>query len=182
MTGDLAAVLPEIEEIADNQLREKVQQSFRIGLEEGEFDTFTAVPWAPHHTETVGEQGFIKHTRDVTLMAIALADQLVDLRDIPLNRDHLIAGALVHDISKFFEYSGDSLSEYRTLLEHPHMCIYLLQKAEIPVHIQHIALSHTPQSSVAPQTIEAEIVQKADIIAMEGIFCEATGNITQESK
>lgn len=177
MDATIVELFPEIEEIEDVEIRQVVIAAWNIVREERDADALTDVIWAPHYSDEVGEQKLIRHVRDVTLLAIDMSDRLADLRDIEIDRDHVIAGALLHDISKPFEHRGNSHTELREYLEHPHFSVYVLEKADAPVHIQHIALSHTPRSGVTPKTIESVIVKQADELAMDGIFCESTGDI-----
>lgn len=177
MDASIAELFPEIEEIEDDNIREVVVASWGIVREESGGEPLSDVHWAPHYSDEAGEQNLIRHIRDVVLLATDMSDRLSDLRDIEIDRDHVIGGALLHDISKPFEHEGNSHTELREFLEHPHFSVYVLEKAGAPVHIQHIALSHTPRSGVMPKTIESVIVKQADELAMDGIFCEATGDI-----
>lgn len=177
METHIRETFPEIERIDDPTLRERVIECFEIGLAAGVHDSLDDVPWAPHHAERVGQQGLVEHVRDVTQLAELVADRLAARRDIDIRRDEVLAGALLHDVSKLVEHDEASFTDVRVYLEHPHFCVYLLEQADLPISIQHIALSHTPNSSVEPKTIEAAIVHHADVLAMDAIFCEATGEI-----
>lgn len=177
MTPEIVEAFPEIRDIEDGDLRDRVVDCFEIGLAEGVHESLYDVPWAPHYADEVGDQRLVPHVRDVVALSTALADGLAERRDVDLDRDEVLAGALVHDVSKLFEHDRDSITDVRRYLEHPHFCLYILESAGMPISIQHIALAHTPNSSVEPQTIEAAIVHHADVVAMDGIFREATGEI-----
>ncbi|MFB6080030.1 MAG: HD domain-containing protein [Haloferacaceae archaeon] len=177
MTTEIIEALPEIREIEDDDLRERVVDCFEIGLAEGPHESLSDVPWAPHYADEVGDQRLVPHVRDVVALSTALADRLAERRDVDVDRDAVLAGALVHDVSKLFEHDRDSFTDVRRYLEHPHFCVYVLETAGMSIPIQHIALAHTPNSNVEPQTVEAAIVHHADVVAMDGIFLEATGEI-----
>ena len=177
MESRIETTFPEIGEIKDDDLREKVISSWEITLEEGGFDPLTNAPWAPHFADVAGDQSLVTHIREVTKISVSLIDCMNEIRQFSANRDHVIAGALLHDISKFFEYNEKGPTNIRELLVHPHFCVYILEKAKIPVSIQHIALSHTDRSAVKPQTIESRIVSKADWLAAEAIYWEATDEV-----
>lgn len=170
-------ILPEISEIEDDELRQKVLACWELAIVECPFDSLNDVPWAPHYADLAGEQDLVDHVRDVTKMSITMVDELSNIRDFEVNRDFVVAGALLHDVSKVFEYDYTSETKIRELLVHPHFSIYVLEKADIPVEIQHIAISHTSRSGVKPKTIESVIVSEADGIAAHSIFWEATGDI-----
>lgn len=177
MASEIVETFPEIDGIEDQDLRNRVIEAFEIGLAEGKHDSLNDVPWAPHHRSEVGEQNLVQHIRDVTTLADCLAKTMGEIRDIQINHDFVMAGALVHDISKLFEHADDSFTEVREFLEHPHFSVYILESAGIPILIQHIALAHTPNSGVEPKTIESAIVHYADILAMDAIYIESTGEI-----
>jgi 23S rRNA maturation-related 3'-5' exoribonuclease YhaM len=176
MDSQIEEVFPELDEIEDDELRQQVVRSYEITIEEGEFDPLTDAPWGPHFEEA-GDQRLVTHVREVVAISIAVTDCMMGLRRIDVNRDYVVAGALVHDISKFFEYAGDTPTNIRNLLVHPHFCVYVLEKANIPVEVQHIAISHTGRSSIKPNTMEARIVSKSDWLAAESIYWETTGDV-----
>ena len=177
MQPQIEDIFPEIIEIADETIREIVVAGWELTADESGVDSVQDVQWAPHNVGDVGEHSLVTHVRDVTALSIALADCLVEIRHGTVNRDYVVAGALLHDVSKVFEYKGDEPTPIRYYLEHPHFSIYLLEKVGTPIPIQHIVLSHTPRSTVPPKTIEAMIVHFADELAVHGIYNEVTGNI-----
>jgi len=168
---------PELEEIESDELREGVIDVWATGLEESQFDALEDIPWAPHYEHVVGDESTIPHIRDVTRFSIELTDSLTERRDVDVDRDLVVAGALLHDASKLFEHTRTSHDTIRELLEHPHYGVHMVARAELPVELQHIVLAHTTNSAVEPKTMEAKIVQLADLLAAESIFYEATGDI-----
>jgi len=120
--------------------------------------------------------GLLEHTLDVTELAIQLAEAYPEM---PIDKDLVIAGALLHDIGKVEEYSvsptGIDRSDSGELIGHIVIGINWLTEvaAKIPqfpkkalVDLQHIILSHHGEiewgSPVLPKTIEALIVHSAD--------------------
>lgn len=167
-------MFPEVDEIERDQLRTMVLEVWDSAVADGNFDDITEVPWWPPHEESVGEETQVQHIRDVTACAIAITDALSRRRSaLSIDRDAVVAGALLHDISKLFEIADRELTELHELLPHPHYGIHLLNEIGFSTEIQHIVLAHSDRSGVAPKTIEAKIVAVADEIAVDGIFWES---------
>lgn len=161
---------PSIDEISDPELQEKVVDVWVDAIENSDFDSPDDIPWSKD-AATEGE-GKGQHTYDVAELAIALTDKVLELRDVEVDRDTVIAGALLHDASKAYELSG-----MEQWLPHPYYGIHMAAKAGLSPHIQHIILSHTPKTAVMPGTIEAQIIQKADLVGVQALYKEKTGDI-----
>ncbi|WP_370683947.1 HD domain-containing protein [Halobacterium hubeiense] len=111
------------------------------------------------------------------MIASRLADTLADCRDLSLDRDLILAGALGHDISKPLELSPDGVTEFGQLVPHPYAAVHILASAGLSAEVQHIALSHSPQTAVTPQNIEAHVVALADEAAIHALSVDAIGSI-----
>lgn len=174
---EIERAFPELDEISEGDLREKVLNVWVEVIAESEYDTLSNLFVAsglPHlEDETV-----VQHTRTVTRCALALADTLVEIRGLTIDRDTLVAGALVHDVSKLLETvpDGNEPTELGKLIPHPHYSIHLLAAEKLPIPVQHIALAHTSQSAPRPQTLEAQLVVLADVVAVEAVTCGESGN------
>lgn len=113
------------------------------------------------------------HTQGVIRGAIALADAWERLHDVELDRDTLIAGALLIDVSKLVETRRDADGQPRhtdvgRLLAHGTYGAHLALAKGVPLEIVHCILSHSPNGGKAPQTREAQLIDwldQADISA-----------------
>ncbi len=118
--------------------------------------------------------GLLQHSVDVAGIAIALAEQIGDV-----DKDLVVAGALLHDIGKLREISSEIGFPYTNegrLLGHIAMSVIMVQEAaarlKLPAsrleQLQHILLAHHGEnekgSPVACATKEAFIVHYADEI------------------
>lgn len=175
--GEILNALPEIGEIDDPDLRKKVIEAWQMAIEEGNYDAIDEVPWWPPHEEVVGDQRQIDHLRDVISLSIAITDVLTAQRDFTVHRDLVIAGAVLHDISKLFEFSHGGDNELIEWLPHPLYSIYTLEKCGFSNHLKHIVMAHSHRSAVSPMTIEAKVVETADVLASNAIFVESTGEL-----
>lgn len=118
--------------------------------------------------------GLLQHSVDVTGLAVALAEQIEGV-----DKDLVIAGALLHDIGKIREISAEIGFPYTSegrLLGHIAMSCMMVQEAAAKLRLpssrleqlQHILLSHHGDnekgSPVACSTREAFVVHYADEI------------------
>lgn len=179
MTYDQAvrAAFPELEEIAEDALRRRVVDVWVRALEETDYDDVGAIPWWPPleaHLEGPSVST-VEHVRAVTGLAIELADGVATSVGAAVERDVVVAGALLHDCSKLYELEGETTGELQEWLPHPHYGVHVLADAGCSLHLQHIALSHSRSSAVEPATLEARIVQRADELAMESLFWDRNG-------
>ncbi|UCF09716.1 MAG: HD domain-containing protein, partial [Candidatus Bipolaricaulota bacterium] len=102
---DLVALLPEIEWITDAELKEKVVATWEDGLERGGW-TVADVDRMPFTLAKKVSLTFAQHVRSVTRICAAVTDTFDDLYggvDLKLDRDLILAGALLHDIGKLLE-------------------------------------------------------------------------------
>ena len=142
MSELVVELLPEVNEIKDEDLRNNVIAcwdeaiSFRGWTKELLLDIpFTLL------AENVSIS-FIDHVRAVCRMCIAcdkVLDEMHGSKKTPVNRDHLIAGALLADVGKLMEYEiidGKSIkSDYGKHIRHPFSGVALTYKHSIPSEV-----------------------------------------------
>ncbi|MGM0399565.1 MAG: HD domain-containing protein [Halobacteriota archaeon] len=170
---------PEQDAIEDQDIRTGVSAAWTTAMAETDVDDLASVPWYPPVQRRLGIEGetLVDHVRDVTTIATDLARTLVDRRGTNLSIDTVIAGALVHDVSKLYEFDGLEDTEVQRLLGHPHYGVHVVAAADLPVEVQHVVLSHSGLTSVEPATIEAAIVHAADGIAASAIEIQAVDDL-----
>lgn len=204
LPDDLGDVFPSYDEIDDPALCAGVRDAYALALAENGWGDLRAVPWLPDEQARLGlpDETNVEHVNDVAALATALADELLARRpDLGLDRDLVVAGALVHDISKLYEFSpegaadGDGVAadttdadatdddrrsagtDYYDLLGHPYVGVHVCEAAGLPVALSHIVLSHTGRTSVDPATLEAEVVKRADEVAAAAIRSRALADL-----
>jgi len=170
---------PELDRIADDELRAGVVDAWELALAENGVTDLAALPWFPpeQHELELPEERAVAHVRDVTQCAIGLAETLCERRGTDLSMDLVVAGALVHDISKPYEFDGMDETPTFGLLGHPYYGVHVVEAAGLPVELGHVVLSHTPRTSVEPATIEAELVRVADEAAAAAIRVAALDDL-----
>ncbi|MFB6076140.1 MAG: HD domain-containing protein [Candidatus Aenigmatarchaeota archaeon] len=115
-----------------------------------------------HHSY---EGGLIEHIYSVVKLTIKMSEILEEVYDRKIDKDYLISGALLHDISKVFilkeESKGYSINDH--LLDHSLWCACELYSRGFPEEVIEIVSGHGGEFlEPAPITIESTILQLAD--------------------
>lgn len=167
-------LLPEINEIKDTDLQNKVIACWEEAIE---FRGWTEellrnIPFTLL-AENV-EITFIDHVRAVCLMCIACDKVLDDIhgtKKTKVNRDHLIAGALLADVGKLLEFEiidgKPNKSDYGKHIRHPFSGVGLAFKHGINSEIMHIIATHSKEGAGEKRLAESIIFHHADFIDFE---------------
>ena len=169
---------PQVDDIQDDGLREGVLSAWDTTLSDTGFDLQSG-PWFPPSQEKLGlpDVTLLDHVRDVLEGSIALAEVVAQRNPRTPDLDTVIAGALVHDVSKPYEYDGMDETEIGRLLGHPRYGIHVAARAGLPVEVIHVVACHSPRTSLEPATLEAEIIMRADEVAASAIRMGAVDDL-----
>jgi putative nucleotidyltransferase with HDIG domain len=121
------------------------------------------------------ELNFAQHVRSVTKICRAVAETFDEIYKgkLSLDRDVLLAGALLHDVGKLLEMEEKD-SRFRRgpdgkLVRHPFSGVALADEHGIPPAVQHIIGTHSKEGDPFPRTPEAVIVHLADFMNFDTI-------------
>lgn len=172
---ELDSTFPALGDIEDDELRTDVREAWLTAIADNDITSLESVPWFPPTQRKLDlpDETLVAHVRDVTAGAVALAETLIEHRNADIDFDILIAGALVHDVSKLYEFDGMDDTAIQRFLGHPYYGIHVVTQANLPVEVAHIVLSHTRRTTVEPATLEAELIRRADEAAAAAIRSEA---------
>ena len=158
--------------IKDEKLREKVISLLKEpGVSNKDFkkykpESFENVKTLFSVGGVISERGdLITHTKSVTEICIEIAENLEENYKIPIEKDVLIAGALLHDIMKCFEWKTTERGAERTeiLLDHSILGAAELYARGFPEKVIHLVASHIGETGpTPPRTIEAIILHTVD--------------------
>jgi 7,8-dihydroneopterin 2',3'-cyclic phosphate phosphodiesterase len=164
-------------QIKDKKLREKVIKMLKEpSLSDPElvyptapFDKIPAWTVGAHHGYDGGE---LDHTISTTKLALSMAEHFVSVYGVKINMDHIIAGALLHDIAKVWiiKKEGKSWGFTGINMDHADLGAAELYARGFPEEVVHIVASHggdVGQSGANPRTLEAMLVFKADVLDAE---------------
>ncbi|WP_293032308.1 HD domain-containing protein [Natronococcus sp.] len=173
----------ELEEIEDDDLRDRVVEAWTLGLERGGWLDIEDVPYAWNIQEVTN----VEHVRGVTRIALETAREQREFHGADPDIDTIVAACLLHDVGKCYEYP-DHVDD--VVLEEPDPR-YVSE--EIPHSISGYALAHEvgcplPVQRAIPhflgevptRTLEAELVKSANSASSNAITQATMGITLQE--
>jgi hypothetical protein len=170
MPTNLTDLIPEFLEIEDENLRSRVLDVWKDALEIGgwELEELSRLPYTLLIEDV--DISFPEHVSVVCRLCIAVEDVLRKAYSdrYEINRDTLIAGALIADVGKLLEfhkvdgeYAWASMYKY---LRHPFTSVGLCFKHNIPEDVMHIAATHSWEGEKFKRRPESIIFHHADFI------------------
>lgn len=161
---DIEDYFTELSWIQDTSLRRKVVDVWKTAADQGRWTSLQQIPF----TLLFENSGLlVDHTKRIT----KLAWTVVNAREEPLNKDFLIAGALLHDVGKLLEYEmkeGKIIkSAFGEKTRHPAGGAQLAEGCNLPKEVVHIIAAHSHEGDTMNRTPEAIIVHHCDFIDFE---------------
>jgi putative nucleotidyltransferase with HDIG domain len=163
---------PELDEIGDPDLREKVVEAWALALSQTEYTSIEAIPGSGGPgTPTLKQGTQTEHLRGVARMAVGMADALeAVVGPLGIDRDVLLAGGLCHDLGKAFEFSPRNQARWRAdparagfpSIRHPVYGVYLALTVGLPEAVAHIAGGHSAEGERIQRSLENTLVSAAD--------------------
>lgn len=166
---DLPKLFPEINAIKDAKLRAAVETIWQEFWAKSEFTRLEDVP-VSHKIDYPQ----IKHAQGILKATLAVAAAWESVHDVKFDRDVLIAGALLMDVSKLIEAKpGKGKEKYGhteigDVLPHAFWAAHRALELGVPLPVVHVITSHSPSASKAPVTPECHLldwIDQADIAA-----------------
>ncbi|OZI53648.1 hypothetical protein [Bordetella genomosp. 5] len=167
---DFLAIYPWIDEIADRDMAASVLAVLDELWGQSRFATFDKIP-------TSGKIAYpnLPHTQCVVEMSLAIADAFTRYHGTVVDRDVLIAAAVLQDASKMVEYEptddGVRHTEIGKSYTHAFWCAHVALNHGLSAKVVHIILTHSPQAPRFPESLEGKILYYADqldVIAIHG--------------
>ena len=174
-TENIAQLFPDIMAITDASLRDKVARVWDESITTGcggngwTFDELRTIKF----TLLAGDidMRFVEHLNSCVKQCIAIADVLGSVFGdrVPINRDYLIAGALLADVGKLLEFDKDTAGNvikgsFGEALRHPFSGVALCYKHGIPPEVMHIVATHSHEGDKVQRSIESIIFHHADFV------------------
>lgn len=171
----IAELFPDITAINDVGLREKVAAVWSEAIDTGaggkgwKFEELKAIPF----TLLAGDIDlrFIEHLNSCIRQCIVIADTLTAIYQgkIPVNKDILIAGAMLADVGKPLEFDRDASGKlvkghFGDMLRHPFSGVAMCYKHGVPAEVMHIVATHSHEGDKVERTIESIIFHHADFV------------------
>jgi putative nucleotidyltransferase with HDIG domain len=173
MSEELLDLIPEFDLIEDTDLRERSIRTWEEGMRRGGWKVGDLTKMAQSLLVRDAPTNFVEHTRVVTLTCIAVADifeKIYGDRNA-LDRDLIIAGALLHDVGKLLEYKlvdgKTTRSELGDKLRHPFSGVVLAAEQGLPDEVLHMIAAHAKEGDLVQRSREATVLHHADFTSFE---------------
>ena len=175
VTDLIAELFPDLRSIADADLRDKVAAVWNEAITSGcggkgwTIDELRSIPF----TLLAGdiELTFIEHINSCVKQCLVIERVLNEVYGdrVPINHDHLVAGALLADVGKPLEYDRDANGQavqgrFGQMLRHPFSGVALGHKHGLPAEVLHIVATHSHEGDKVQRTIESIIFHHADFV------------------
>ncbi len=168
---DVPWMFPQFEQIRDQSLKQGIIDIWNELWAMSEFEDIETVP-------TSGEIASpnLPHSRSVLTMCLQVADSFERYHQVVVDRDVLIAAAILQDASKVVEYRPTGTgaverTEIGKAYGHAFWVTMLAAQRKLPTAVCHILITHSPQAARFPQSLEGKIiyyVDQLDVIAIHG--------------
>lgn len=173
---NILELLPEINEIRDPELREKVCLIWEEAMEAGDWtaEEVNAIPFTLLAEDV--DVTFIEHVRTVCRLCIATEKVLLeaygDRIEDHINHDHLVAGALLADVGKLLEFEkkpegGIVFGEMYRYLRHPWSGVGYCWKYDLPRGVMHVIATHSWEGDKFKRRPESIIFHHMDFTDFE---------------
>ena len=106
-------------------------------------------------------------------LAVDIAKTMVDNfgKEIKVDMDIMISGAILIDVGKLLEYEiidGKlGTSDYGKIVRHPFSGVAIAARFGLPAGVQHIIGTHSKEGDLGKRTVESIIVHHADFVSFE---------------
>ncbi len=172
VSQELLALWPELDWIADEDLKNRTARCWELALERGPLTPkeLQTIPFTLKHKTDVT---FMEHKRCVVHIAreSAKAMQAFMSGSLPIDLDTVIAGAILADVGKLLEYEmkdGQCVQSARgKYLRHPFTGVGLCMECGIPDPVSHIVAVHAKEGDMVARSVEGYIVHHADFMSFD---------------
>jgi len=177
MLEEIFKLWPELEWIENENLKEKTARTWALALERSDLSLsdlhtmpFTLLAGADMKID------FMSHKRSVVHISKVSAEKIMEFygKDLPVNMDVLIAGAILADVGKLLEYEKDKTGKVVQGLQgrnlrHPFSGVALAGECGVPGEVCHIIAAHAAEGDLVKRSTEAMIVHHADFMTFLSI-------------
>ena len=163
---------PELSDIRDAALRDKVVEAWALALSQSEFSRIEEIRASGNPTTLPIKGGTqTQHIRGVARMALAMADELEKVvGPLGIDRDLLLACALCHDVGKPFEFSPRNQARWGKnpaetgypSIRHSVYGVHIALTVGLPEPVAHTAGAHSGEGELIMRSLENTIVNFAD--------------------
>ena len=173
MNSAVKSLWPELDWIQDRDLCEKSAQVWEDALTRSAFsaEQLDQIPFTLLVPDV--RTSFRSHKRAVVHLAKVCGENIGIFlgKELPVDMDVLIAGAILCDVGKILEWEleGGSvvLGRYGRYIRHPFSGVSLAEARGLPAAVCHIIATHSHEGDLVKRSIEASIVHHVDFMTFQ---------------
>jgi 7,8-dihydroneopterin 2',3'-cyclic phosphate phosphodiesterase len=165
------------QKIKDEELRKKVIEFLKdMRLSNKDFKKYPRMPieeaktlftvGGPQAAATV-ERDVLSHTLTLADLCLKVAETIEKNYGIPINKDNLLAAAILHDLPHLFEYKKgkEGIEHTGIMLDHTMLGVAEFYHRNFPEAVIHIIAAHAgEQGTTHPRNFEALIFHYCDTL------------------
>jgi hypothetical protein len=170
----LSDYFPEFNLIEDRELRSKTAAAWKRAMEMGGLQTRADLDRLPFTLLLDTGANFMQKTQGMVRLAVDAAKILMETYGhlLPLNMDHIIAGAILLDVGKLVEIEPDGKGGWRKsssaeIVRHPVLGAMICFEAGIPIEICNMVAFHSSEGDKHPRTPESWVMHHVDFIMFD---------------
>ena len=179
----IGQLFPLVNEIKNVSLRNKVIKVWLKVWGESKWDCIEVALFNPK--VKFERCSLVEHVNFVTTAALDIGRLVQDIFRLSVNFDVLLAGALLHDVSKLVEFEpkgdGEQKTDIGRQVTHAVYGTHVALSVGVPLNVVHLIISHTPQTTLIPSSVEGIILAYVDYIAADVMFLSAGVNLLLEA-
>ena len=158
----------ELLEIKDETLKRKTISALKSAIETGGWNEKT-IHLVPVTLNWDVQCTLLEHIHAVTRMCMLGYDVVQAFyinNGMQFRRDYVIAGALLHDIGKFIEFSfkdGEAVHGVDAFMRHPFLGAEIAERVGIPKELVYLIAMHSFEGDHSQHTPESDYVRRIDM-------------------
>ena len=165
---------PEIDQIEDNELKQKMAATWLRAMELGGLKSKEDLDKLPFTLLLDTGANFMQKTQGMVKMAVASTNIFKETYGdlLPISMDYMIVGAILLDVGKLVEIEPDGKggwqkSETAKVVRHPVFGAMLCWEAGLPVEICNMVAFHSSEGKDHPRTPESWMMHHVDFIMFD---------------
>jgi putative nucleotidyltransferase with HDIG domain len=165
-------LFPAIPKIRDEEVRDKVMQTWLHAWRRGNFPRIEDVHQFEPAREYIAYTN-LDHTRQVCQACEKMVPIVTEVLNLELNLDYLLAGAILHDVDKIviFDAGTGGFTELGRQVPHAVAGGSMARAEGLPEEVAHIIEAHSIKYSPhPPRSLEALIVRHADLVVAHAVY------------
>jgi len=174
MKEQIREIFPEVNLIEDEKLKDQVLEAWVMATKRGGYQP-EDIKRIPFTLVKKVDINFAQHVQSVTRICLKVAETFDEVYKgaLTLNKDILLAGALLHDVGKMLEIEEKDgkfqKSSNGKLVRHPFSGLAIADACGLPDEVLHIIGTHSKEGDPFKRTPEAVILHYADFMNFDPI-------------